>query len=145
MFVVFERFLTWNSAKLLLHLRQGEISALLHVLRSVPGVPWEVLSIVLLGHREGGGVHLVFLYNEIIIHKSNQTSNDLIRPRSATIYVVLLLRGDARIDRDPELPELLHLPAELLRPPALMADVVHISHILYVQVLLLLLLLLLRC
>jgi hypothetical protein len=92
---------------------------------------------VLLCHREGARVHLVFLYNEIIIHKSNQTSNDLIRPidkilRDGTIYC--LLSRDACINSDLELPELLHLPAELLRP-ALMADVVHVPHILYVLVL----------
>ena len=89
-------------------------------------------------------MHLVFLYNEIIIHKSNQTSNDLIRPkntaawylRAGTIYV--LLRRDASINCDLELPEFLHLPPKLLRP-ALMADVVHVPHILNVLILLLVL------
>jgi len=85
---------------------------------------------------------ILFLYNEIIIHKSNQTSNDLIRPknttgwylRAGTIYV--LLRRNACIDCDLELPEFLHLPPKLLRP-ALMADVVHVPHTLYVLILLL--------
>jgi hypothetical protein len=48
-----------------------------------------------------------------------------------------LLRRDACIYSDPELPELLHLPAELLRP-TLMADVVHVPHTLYVLILLVL-------
>ena len=84
---------------------------------------------------------LFFLSNEIIIHKSNQTINDLIRRKTTTYNIGagrihVLLRRDACIYSDPELPELLHLPAELLRP-TLMADVVHVPHILDVLVLLL--------
>lgn len=40
--------LTWDAADLLLHLREGETCALLHVLGPIPSVPGEVLSIMLL-------------------------------------------------------------------------------------------------
>jgi hypothetical protein len=46
----YERKLTWDAANLLLHLREGEICALLDVLGTIPSVAGEVLSIVLLCH-----------------------------------------------------------------------------------------------